>query len=111
MSTFTPSGSGGAVIPVVDGSSPTNPAITNISLTLASTEVTIALPTECKRFLIKLRGFSPLQLSYVSGQSGTIYLTMPAGSFYAEDSVNPTGKFLYVQSPVAGEVVELVTWT
>lgn len=111
MSSFTPSGSGGKSVEVeITGS--TNPIISNVLLTTAATEVDILLPNDCKQFLIRLRDpRTSLQLSYVAGDSGTIYLTISPGCFYSDSDLTVSGLHIYVQSPSASQIVELVTWT
>lgn len=89
----------------------TNPEISNVALTSADTEVEIILPTGCKKYMIKLRDAQILKLSFVSGQSGITYLTIRPGCVYTEDQLEVTTTSLYVQSPVASQMVELVTWT
>lgn len=113
MSNITPSGSGGSTSTViVSGAS--NPTITNVALASASTEVAIALPSNCKKFVLKLRETLPigyLQVSLVENESNVTYVTLPHGSVYSDDNLDATGITLYVQSTVAGQVAELLTWT
>lgn len=111
MASFTPSGSGGqSLIVSVEGA--TNPLVSNVSLPTAATEVGILLPNDTKQFLIKLRDpLAKLQLSYASGQSGIVYFTISPGCFYSDSDLSISGITLYVQSPSASQVVELVTWT
>lgn len=111
MSAFTPAGSGGKSVEVeITGS--TNPIISNVPLSVSGIEVDILLPNDCKQFLLRLRdSSSSLQLSYVAGQSGTVYLTISPGCFYSDADLTVSGLHLYVQSPSASQIVELVTWT
>jgi hypothetical protein len=108
VSIFSPAGSS-QVTAVVSGA--TNPTVTNISLT-ASTEVGLALPASCRQFLIKLRGANAsLQVAYAAGTSGTTFLTVPPGNFYADSALSTSSVTLYVQTPQAAQTVELLTWT
>lgn len=111
MSYFTPAGSGGAVSNViVEGS--TNPTVATVSMALAGTEYSYVLPTNCKQFMIKLRGSGTLQFSYVSGESGTTYMEIPRYCFYAESDLNlNAATTLYFQSSSASQVAELIVWT
>lgn len=88
-----------------------NPDIQNIPLPTANVEVTLALPSGCKRFLLKLRDKNKMQLSFSPGDSATTYVTIWAGCVYMEKEVDPASLFLYVQSPVDNQMVELITWT
>lgn len=89
----------------------TTPAIINVTIPLANTEVTIPLPAGCRKFTIKLRGNADLKLSYAAGLSGTTFVTIPRGTIYSEQDFILAAGSLYVQSPVASQVVELITWT
>lgn len=102
--------SGGQQTITVDGA--TNPAVSNVSLSTANTEVSIVLPAGCRKYMLKLRDRNVLQLSYVSGQSDTTYVTLWPGCVYVENEVKLTASTtIYVQSPAASQIVELVTWT
>lgn len=88
----------------------TTPTIFNVSVVAAASEVSQALPANCKRFIIKARGNSKLQLAYSSGQSGTTYVTIPAGAVF-EDTSFYTSQTLYFQSSKAGETVEITAYS
>lgn len=110
MSAFTPAGSGG-LIPTVSVSGATTPTVAELDLTLAATEYSYTVPTNAKQFLLKLRSPAVLQVSYVSGQSGTTYITVPRGCFYAESDLNLSGPVtIYMQSPSAAQVAEITLW-
>jgi hypothetical protein len=87
----------------------TNPSINNFNIPMANTEYNFAFPAGTKRFLIRCRNSSILKFSYISGQSGTVYVTVPAGSSYSEEnlSVAPT---IYFQSSKPTEVLEILSW-
>lgn len=111
MSAFTPSGSGGKSLEVtIEGA--TNPIISNVSLASAATEIDVLLPNDCKKFFLRLRDpHAYLQLAYVSGDSGIIYLTINPGCFFSDSELAVSGLHIYLQSPSSSQIVELVTWT
>lgn len=86
--------------------------IYNLTLVNADTEYSQALSPFCISFIIKARqATAAIKLSFVSGQSGTVYITIPAGSSYelpASVSTKAGILTLYMQSPVAGTVVEIL---
>jgi hypothetical protein len=87
------------------------PVVENISLTLANTEYTVAIPAEAKRFRFQARGQTTLKFSEVSGASGTTYYTVHPFNSYGVDSIKGTGIInLYVQSTKANQVLELEYW-
>jgi hypothetical protein len=88
---------------------PTNPTIYNVSVPTANTEVSQALSNGTKKFSIRCRGNAKIQLSFASGDSGTTYVTIPAGVTYTEDSVSFTGS-LYFQTSLPSQMIEIVEW-
>lgn len=106
------SSSGGGGVPVsasITGA--TNPTITNVPMAAANTEYSYALPAGTKKFYIKLREALPhIKLAYNAGESGTTYVTVPAGNFWSDDQLTTTAITLYFQSNVAGQVAEIVSW-
>ena len=89
----------------------TTPQITIVSMPVAATEYSIALPAGCRQFQIKLRSSASLQVAYVSGQSGISYITVPRHCFYAESDIKLDGTVtLYVQSPIALQELEVLAW-
>jgi len=86
------------------------PFIKNLVLTDADTEGFYPLPLGTKKFTIQCRTDDILKFSYVVGESGSIYMTIPEGASKSEDDLNTTGLVLYVQSPTAGVVAEIETW-
>lgn len=110
MSAITPSGSGGAnSTTTVVGA--TNPLVVNVAMPTAATEYSWTVPDGAKQFLIKGRILDEIQFSYMAGQSGTLYITIPRGCHYEESDVSTTSKTLYLQSAQGGQVLEVLVWT
>lgn len=89
----------------------TTPVVYNVTMTLASTEYSQALPANTKKFLIKCRTLYDIQLCFTNAGSGTLYITVPAGMSYYEDLIQPSALTLYFQCATAAQVVEIVTWS
>lgn len=89
---------------------PETPKIYNVSVPLANTEVSQALSVDTKKFMIRARGSTKMKLAFISGQSGTNYITIPAGCTFSEDSINFNGT-LYFQCNDASQTVEILEWT
>lgn len=54
---------------------------------------------------------SKLKLAYVSGNSGTLYVTVNPGCHYGEgDIFPPSALTLYLQTTLSGQVAEIVSW-
>jgi hypothetical protein len=85
------------------------PTVINGTLTLADTEYEIDLPYNCHKFTLKARVAADVKLAYEAGKSGTAYITVTAGTNYWEDGLR-TNFSIYVQSPTAGTVVEVIAW-
>lgn len=88
------------------------PTIFNKTMTDAATEYSQALPTRCRKCLVKERsGASLVQLAYNSGESGTLYITIPAGSGGKYVEVAELGvRTLYFQCPDANKILEIECW-
>lgn len=94
----------------VDINYPNSPTIYNKTLTLANTEYSQALPAGCTKFTVQCRTAYDVKLAFVSGESGTNYLTIKTDYWYWEDGILGTTRILYLQSAQAGVVVEIVVW-
>ena len=87
------------------------PTIANTTMTSADTEYNYTLPAGTIRFEIKLRAQNALlKLAFVSGESGTTYVTIPYGASYAENDVKAGGRLLYFQSQGSSQVCEVKSW-
>lgn len=86
------------------------PYIYNVTLTSANTEYPQALPDGCCKFSFRARDPNHvIKFSFNPGQSGTTYLTLD-GISYSEDFLASASITLYLQSPTAGAVVEILGW-
>lgn len=84
--------------------------ITNKSMSSSSTEVSFEIPTAATRFEIKLRSRNALlQIAFVSGESGSNYITIPYGASYAENNIKG-GLTIYFQSPTGSQTAEIKHW-
>lgn len=87
------------------------PTIYNLTLTSADTEYSQSLPEYVTKIMIKARSTtSTIKLAWVSGQSGSTYITIPANQTYWDDYVGAS-LTAFVQSSTAGEVVEFQVWS
>jgi hypothetical protein len=94
----------------VISSANTTATIFNVAVATSGTEVSQALPANTKRFILRSRNRSEIQLAYISGNSGTLYLTISPGATY-EDSSFYTGQTLYFQTSKNAETVEIIAFT
>lgn len=86
------------------------PKIENVAMTSANTEYSYAIPSGVNKILIKLRANNvDLKLSYTSGESGTTYLTIPAGSSKSIDDIKG-GLTIYFQAASASQTLEVEIW-
>jgi hypothetical protein len=85
--------------------------VENVPVALANTEQAHTLPANTKQFLVKTRGIGHLKLAYSLGTSGTVYLTIDPGSAYQSPQFSAVSKTIYFQSPLAGLVLEIESWS
>lgn len=88
----------------------TTPTIFNLVVALANTEVSQALPANTKKILFRCRGAARIQFSFVSGQSGILYVTVPAGASYSQDLLLLPSATLYLQTSLPNQIVEILVW-
>lgn len=88
-----------------------NPSIQNVSLTISGDEYMVSLPANCKRYELRARGNSRIQLSYIAGQSGIEYWSILPGNIYTDENINRMSTTLYIQATKNNEIVEVRSWT
>jgi len=87
----------------------TSPLVVNVALT-ANIESCYTAVTDLHGFEVKLRGANPLKIAFVTGGTGTTYLTVPSGVIWsADNSYFRTASVLCFQC-TANDTVELVVW-
>jgi len=89
-------------------------AVYNVTLTLADTEYSLALPSSTREIRFRCRTLYDIRFAWVTGKVAAPvapYLTLPAGCDYHSDEKDLTGKTLYLASSEAGVVVEISVGT
>ena len=99
-----------ALIMATGGSVDTTAEIFNVTVVTSGTEVSQALPANTKKFILRSRNRSEVQLSYTSGESGTKYLTIRPGATF-EDSNLYVAQTLYFQTSKSAETIEIIVYT
>jgi len=88
------------------------PSIDNFTTGLANVEQPYSFPAGTKRFSLKNRGAGLLKISYTLGESATKYWTIPPACSYDETEINVnTQIILYMQSPIAAQTLEVISWS
>jgi hypothetical protein len=95
------------------GISTGSPVVQNISCPLINTEYSAVLPAGVTSFTVKARAQNAdLKLAFVATQSGTNYLTVPAGGSYTKDMAQLTlATTIYFQLNKASQTVEILQWS
>lgn len=112
---FTENSAGETAVRVVaewedaNGSSPTIYNVTTPGT--ANTETSQALSSNVRQFLLRVRGLANLQFAFVSGQSGSNYITVPRGASYTVSNLSLESATLYFQVDKESQVVEILEWT
>jgi len=90
------------------------PAIYNVTLTLADTQYSQAIPDGTHKVIFRCRSAAVVRYAWETGKVATPtapYQTLPAGAEYGIDGMTLIGKTLYLASSTAGVVVELEVWS
>jgi len=88
-------------------------SVYNLTLTLADTEYSQALPANTREVRFRCRTVFDVRYAFVTGKVATPtapYLTLPAGMEYHSDGNDLAGFTLYFASSQAGVVVEIEAW-
>jgi len=88
---------------------PTPSSVVNITCALADTEYSYSLPSGTKKIFIKTRNYNDVKYTFVSGESGSKYITLNSGMSDVQTG-NFSNKTIYVQSPTAGAVIEILCY-
>lgn len=111
MALFGPVGSSQVSVGSVTVTGKATPTVANVAMASAATEYSYALPAGCKAFYLKLRDpMADLQLTYTALGSGTTYISVPRGTWYANEELTASSITLYFQSPSALQVAEIEVW-
>lgn len=110
MSVFTSSGGQTSISGDISIVGAANPTITNVDMLVGGTEYSYVLPTGTKKFQIRTRGGSKLQVAYIPGDTATTYITVPRFCFYSESELSTTSLTVYFVSTENNEIAEIVSW-
>ena len=90
---------------------PDTPTITNLVVPTAGVEVSHVLQNNLFQVIIRSRVTASLQVSFVLGESGTKFITVPRGAVLTLNEINFNSRTLYIQSDTVTtvEILELHT--
>ena len=110
MGVFSPASASGVSAADILITSASNTTHTFVA---ANTEESFVIPAGTKAVMFKSRGVTKLKYSFQSGESGTNYVTLRAGSVHYQTSMSVAapGLTVYIQSPKIGEIVEIVYYS
>lgn len=94
------------------GGAPTNDTtatIFNVTMALANTEYSQALPSDTKGFVLKSRNASKIKLAYTMGGTSSDYLTINSGFNFSDNNFY-SSQTIYFMSSVAGDILEIVAY-
>lgn len=94
----------------VEFSSADNLLITNLSVPVAATEVSLALETDVQQILIRSRIRATLQIGLAVGESGSNYITLKPGAVLTLDKMKLNSQTIYLQSDVGSNTIEILQW-
>ena len=85
--------------------------IYNVPCATASTEYSQALSSGVVQLFLRSRHGGKIQMSFVAGETGSKFITVPAGSGWNAMGLSLVGKTLYFQSDKNSDVIEIEEWT
>ena len=92
----------------------TVPVIYNVTMTLANTEYSQALPANATRFSLQCHTNFAIRFAYETGRVAAPiapYSLVKAGWNYYEQDIDATGRTLFFACANAAQVAEIIAWT
>lgn len=94
----------------VSGQALSHNIVNKISPVTTDTEFSQTITEGTQQLLIRCRGSATIKFTFVSGESGTKYITIRRGTVYSAANLNLLGKTLYMQVDKASQVIEIEEW-
>lgn len=108
MARFSPSG---AAAPPVEFEGASGYTVENVSVALASTEVSHTLPANTVKFALRARNFSRIQLADSTGNTATTYITISPGVCWPSETLDgDVSHTIYFETNKASETIEIISW-
>jgi len=118
--TITVSGKGvvnpaGVTLAGIDTAAPATPTVYNVTLTVANTQYSQAMPANCRGFEFQARTEATIRYAFVTGKVATPtapWLTLKAGDYYFSPPLNQGASpgTLFLGTATAGTIVEILAW-
>ena len=92
----------------------TTPVIYNVTMTLADTEYSQALPANTKKYTIQTRDGTAFRMAFVTGKVAAPtepYLSIGTDGFHHEDLIEPASLTLFFGCGEAAKVAEILAWS
>ena len=81
-----------------------------VSPGVANSEFSQTITDGTKQLLIKCRGSAKLQITFVSGETATKYITVHKGTVYSAKDLDLQSFTLYMEADKASQTVEIEEW-
>lgn len=83
-------------------------SVLNTTLTLANIEYSVAIPTGTKTFCLQNRADGVVKVRSTSG--GDYWTLFPGQPYYISNIKAAASVTIYLESPKAGQIVEIIAW-
>lgn len=109
----TISGKNALDVNVVSSNGISTPSIQNVAMSVTpGTQSSVTFPATTKKVILKARGNSKLQYSFINGQTNTTFITIFPGNEEVIDNLSLTASLtIYIQASKASEILEVCSWT
>ncbi len=93
------------------------PAVSNLTLTVADTEYSVALPAGCKYFTFQCRTAADIRFAFVTGKvaaPAAPWMTLKSGqTFNSPEKLTmiPAVASIFFAGDAGGEIVEFIAWS
>jgi len=86
------------------------PNIQNVAV-VASTEIAVVMPANTRRFQLKMRDVSSMELRYVPAAPMDNYYTVECGNSYEEVDLSAAQTYTLYITPQKSGVLEVLSWS
>lgn len=93
------------------GAATTHKIYNVVSDATPGTEFSQVLSSSVKQLMIRCRQANTIQFTFVSGESGTKFITIPKNATYKAVELNLSSATLYMQVDGASKTVEIEEWS
>lgn len=101
----------GLDVSIIDSPTVATPIITNITIGVVNTQFSHSFNANTKRYVFRARNGGKVNFSFISGNTGSEYITLRGGAIYTEDDMKNNGALTIYFQVNKADIIEILEWT